>query len=45
MVLVECPWCAEPAELEDAGVLRCDSCLVTVELVDSDPEALAAIAA
>jgi hypothetical protein len=47
MVLVDCPWCEEPVELdEDAtAVLRCTACLVVVELARERVSLPAAVAA
>lgn len=38
MITVECPWCAEPAVLEEANLdeLACGACGITVE-VAADP--------
>jgi hypothetical protein len=41
MVTFECPWCAEPADLEGSSLdeLSCGACGIAVEIApDPDPE-------
>jgi hypothetical protein len=32
MVTIDCPWCEAPVSLERADLVRCDGCMVQVEI-------------